>query len=1041
MSTTTALGSQWLYKLIKHSSSILFGLVLANAAPLLPAQAATEARSPITQNLSQLDSSLQDSGAGTDSLRFTPEVGPVAEPSFLVAQAITAAEDGTGTVVTQTDNTFDITGGTQAGGNLFHSFEQLGLDANQVANILSDPNITNILGRVVGGDASVINGLLQVTGGNSNLFLINPAGIVFGPNSQVITPGSFSASTADAIQIGDEWFNAIGANDYGELVGEPSGYAFAGGEPGAVINAGSIVASAGESVTLLGGVVVNTGTVETPGGTINISAVPGENLVSITQGGNLLSIALPTEAQAGLNGASQGLAAESISSLLSGAGMAGSLGVVVEDGVTKLVSTGTPIPTSAGTAIVAGTLDVADDSANGTGGAIDVLGERVGLVSANLDASGSLGGGSVRIGGDYQGNDTVSSAERTYISHDSVISANALTEGDGGQVIAWADDRTDFYGEINAQGGANAGNGGFVEVSGKQDLIFRGAVDASAPHGSVGTLLLDPEDIIIANGSGVATGSFSGNPPNPPTEFTVGLDDTRPTTTIFESQLESSPLATVNIMLEATRDIIINDLSDNELSIMLNDPNIVSSRVITFEAGRNFSMNTGDTISAPGRSLTIKAKAGNITAGALNTFGSISGTSTNGGGGAGSSGGEQLINGRVNLEASNNVTIGAINTGNEEFTNDGSGDDVDNGSVAITATEGFIAVATIDTAGSSIDLQAGKNILTGALETNSVESTSLVAKVTLVSGQGDIQVDYVDAGSGGIYIDAAGGSFRATGATTEATGQRTLKDSAVDENGNQVVDADGDLLNIYPPEFFDFLASQRYDRNQVIVANPELTYLPRRASLLVHPNDAAGDIPITIRYGDATRTIQNVDFEISNIQAVTINISGDHYQPFVLAPYKIEFLPYIPQGSTLADSGFNASEGSVVTFRSNIFPADASGLVAGIVIGSSSNDVFYGSVENLLFEGETKKQDPSIDDQRIGRGLDTDTFCEGNSNETLATTENPLTVDERLLSENIGQPISTQALNFCNREEEATEIVSDASETDEAGEFSNSVEP
>jgi filamentous hemagglutinin family protein len=71
-------------------------------------------------------------------------------------------------VVTQTNNTFDITGGTQAGSKLFHSFEQLGLDMNQVANIFSDPNanISDILGRVVGGNASVINGSLQVTGGN-----------------------------------------------------------------------------------------------------------------------------------------------------------------------------------------------------------------------------------------------------------------------------------------------------------------------------------------------------------------------------------------------------------------------------------------------------------------------------------------------------------------------------------------------------------------------------------------------------------------------------------------------------------------------------------------------------------------------------------------------------------------------------------------------------------------------------------------------------------------------------------------------------------
>ncbi|HAA31397.1 MAG TPA: hypothetical protein DCE56_31405, partial [Cyanobacteria bacterium UBA8553] len=93
----------------------------------------------------------------------------------------------TGTLVAPNatnSNQFDITGGTQAGANLFHSFEQFGLDAGQIANFLANPNIQNILGRVVSGNPSVINGLIQVTSaGNPNLFLMNPAGIVFGSNA------------------------------------------------------------------------------------------------------------------------------------------------------------------------------------------------------------------------------------------------------------------------------------------------------------------------------------------------------------------------------------------------------------------------------------------------------------------------------------------------------------------------------------------------------------------------------------------------------------------------------------------------------------------------------------------------------------------------------------------------------------------------------------------------------------------------------------------------------------------------------------------
>ena len=88
--------------------------------------------------------------------------------------------NGAGTVVNPQGNQINITGGTQAGANLFHSFRDFNVNSSQVANFLSNPQIQNILARVNGGNPSLINGLLQVTGGNSNLFLMNPAGIVFG---------------------------------------------------------------------------------------------------------------------------------------------------------------------------------------------------------------------------------------------------------------------------------------------------------------------------------------------------------------------------------------------------------------------------------------------------------------------------------------------------------------------------------------------------------------------------------------------------------------------------------------------------------------------------------------------------------------------------------------------------------------------------------------------------------------------------------------------------------------------------------------------
>src|SRR4028119_1523662 len=224
----------------------------------------------------------------------------------LHAQPITPASDGTGTVVTPNDNRFDIQRGSlsQDGSNLFHSFQQFGLDSGQIANFLSLPSIRNILGRVVGGNPSIINGLIQVTGGNSNLFLINPTGIVFGSNASLNVPADFFATTANAIGFGNNWFNATGTNNYSALIGTPSAFAFTMNQPGSIVNAGNLTVNQGQNLTLLGGTVVSTGQLNAPGGQIIVAAIPGENLVRVSQSGQLLSLEIQPLANANVGGQS-----------------------------------------------------------------------------------------------------------------------------------------------------------------------------------------------------------------------------------------------------------------------------------------------------------------------------------------------------------------------------------------------------------------------------------------------------------------------------------------------------------------------------------------------------------------------------------------------------------------------------------------------------------------------------------------------------------------------------------------------------------------
>jgi filamentous hemagglutinin family protein len=215
---------------------------------------------------------------------------------------IAPAADGTNTVVTPNGNRYDISGGSlgpeQA--NLFHSFTEFGLGEGQTANFLTTPNIQNILGRITGGNPSLINGLIQVTGGNSNLFLMNPAGMIFGPDSSLNVPGSFNATTATGIGFGDnQWFSALGNNNWATLIGKPNSFAFTAKQGGSIVNSGNLTVTPGQSLSLVGGTVVNTGQLNAQGGNILISAVPDNNLVRISQAGNLLSLDIVPTATGG----------------------------------------------------------------------------------------------------------------------------------------------------------------------------------------------------------------------------------------------------------------------------------------------------------------------------------------------------------------------------------------------------------------------------------------------------------------------------------------------------------------------------------------------------------------------------------------------------------------------------------------------------------------------------------------------------------------------------------------------------------------------
>ncbi len=158
----------------------------------------------------------------------------------------------------------------------------------------------------------------------------------------------------------------------------------------------------------------------------------------------------------------------------------------------------------------------------GTGGRIDATGGDMFLLSSTYDASGLTGGGSVRLGGEYQGGKNLITDEipnaRKLAANDGVkIDVSAKGDhGDAGTAIIWSDEKTTFLGSVYATGGLLSGVGGLVEASSADTLIWRGAVETAVNGERGGTLLLDPKNITIADEGfsqlQLILGAFSGGP-------------------------------------------------------------------------------------------------------------------------------------------------------------------------------------------------------------------------------------------------------------------------------------------------------------------------------------------------------------------------------------------------------------------------------------------------------------------------------------------------------------------------------------------------
>ncbi len=367
--------------------------------------------------------------------------------------------------------------------NSIINYDSFNIGSDETVRFIQPTESSRVLNRIQGDDPTTIAGRLLA---NGQVYIVNPAGIYF-TNGSLVDVGELYAAAGS---ITDSEF--IAGNDHFSQVS------------GEIVNDGRIMA---QTVALVGQYVANNGEIISQDGLITLAV--GDDVYITRQGSHIMvqvgSLSQTGESQqarvdnTGVINAGKGevsLVSGDMYSLAMGVSNSGSI-----SGSTVKLESG-----EKGMTVVCGTIDVASKGENNTGGKVEILGERVGLLGADLDATGTNGGGEVLVGGDYQGKGQVQNSVRTVVDEDATINADALDNGDGGKVIIWADDYTHYEGDISARGGSQSGDGGLVEVSGKKNLNFDGWVDTTATNGQTGELLLDPEYVGISGGGGANDG-------------------------------------------------------------------------------------------------------------------------------------------------------------------------------------------------------------------------------------------------------------------------------------------------------------------------------------------------------------------------------------------------------------------------------------------------------------------------------------------------------------------------------------------------------
>jgi filamentous hemagglutinin family protein len=639
--------------------------------------------------------------------------------------------------------TFDRSGATTtitAGNKAIINYSSFDVAANETVRFVQPSATATVLNRIQSSHPTNIDGTLQA---NGIVYLVNRAGVIFGPGSVVNVGGLYAA----AASISNQDFLA-GINRFTDAAGETT-------------NNGTIVADA---VNLIGRTVANHGSIVAAGGMVTM--VAGKDVLLSEEVGGHLMVRLEGSGEQvtdrpGVE--NTGTIRAPGGEVLLGAGDMFSLaarqaGKIQADVVTVRVQ--------AGTAEVTGDIDATGPA----GGKVAITGEKVSIKGATIDASGLSGGGEILIGGDYQGaNPDIANARLTFVNADSVLKADAVASGDGGKIIVWADQATWFYGSALARGGPGGGNGGLVEVSGLRAMDFRATcVDVTAPSGAPGRLLLDPDRIELRAAVGTATGITP-----PAADLVEDFTDDLGLTVVVDVQAGGT----------------FNNIAQGSMiELRARDTIEVFNALVMSVATGNAALGTGLTMTAGG-DVTIGAgitlNNGNVIVNANNVAGNQTGT------------------GAVVITSPIVTGGGSLTTTGINFTNSGGGTITTAGGAVDIQNTGAVTVgATINATGGAITLMGDSMAISAAVTGNggiTVKPATGNRAIGIGAAPGGMDLSATElanlnttgtltigavGGSGAVTIDVASMSgenwagLTINGGTVTFTGLLTLPDDA-----------------------------------------------------------------------------------------------------------------------------------------------------------------------------------------------------------------------------------------------------------------------